>query len=177
MWNHYHNTNHTYNPNVGWEFENFIENRKLTPEEYNEVLGYFEDELFYRQDILVVEPYAIQTIKKLVESGCEVVICTRQFDKRQPLTTKWVKDTFGDDVQLIFAESFDKSFIGKCDIFIDDRIDCLKSMSGLAKCIWCYSVYDWNKEWQGARVYNWNDIWVTYRMIVGFRLQMQKGVN
>jgi hypothetical protein len=51
---------------------------------------------------------------------------------------------------------FDKSALGKVDIFMDDRLDALENMKNYARFNLCYGDYKWNKEWEGIRITDWS---------------------
>jgi 5'(3')-deoxyribonucleotidase len=80
---------------------------------------------------------------------------------RRPITQKWVEKTFP-NVELIFFDSFDKSSIGKCDIFIDDKLEAIESMESLADYRILFGQYDWNKDVNMIRATNWKEL---YKMI------------
>ena len=58
---------------------------------------------------------------------------------------------------IAFISGADKS-VTCGDIFIDDRPECLNSVKGNYKYIWCFGVYNWNKNWDGIRVNSWKEV-------------------
>lgn len=119
----------------------------------------FDHEDFYG-DTLVVFNKAIEIIKELSNDNI-VKIATKHDMLRRPITQRWIKETFP-NVELIFLDSFDKSSVGKCDIFIDDKIEAIESMNGLADYRVVFGVYDWNKQYNGLRSSDWSEL---YKMI------------
>jgi len=144
-----------YQDNYTWNFSPMIKNK----EELSELFKLFDHEDFYG-DTLVVFNKAIEIIKELSNDNI-VKIATKHDMLRRPITQRWIKETFP-NVELIFLDSFDKSSVGKCDIFIDDKIEAIESMNGLADYRVVFGVYDWNKQYNGLRSSDWSEL---YKMI------------
>jgi len=144
-----------YQDNYTWNFSPMIKNK----EELSELFKLFDHEDFYG-DTLVVFNKAIEIIKELSNDNI-VKIATKHDMLRRPITQRWIKETFP-NVELIFLDSFDKSSVGKCDIFIDDKIEAIESMNGLADYRVVFGVYDCNKQYNGLRSSDWSEL---YKMI------------
>lgn len=144
-----------YQDNYSWNFYPMIK----TKDELSELFKLFDNKDFY-EDTLVVFDEAIEVINELSKDNI-VKIATKHDMLRRPITQKWVAETFP-NVELIFLDSFDKSSVGKCDIFIDDKLEAIESMNGLADYRICYGEYDWNKQHSGLRATNWEEL---YKMI------------
>lgn len=137
---------------VEWDFSNVLKDSGVTLKELLSILDY---KYFYNHAILI--DGALETIKELAKDN-EIIICSKHMNSRKEITKKFIEEIFP-NVKLMFAESFDKSFVGECDLFIDDRIDALQSMRGQAKeLIICYGDYKWNKDWTDKRATNWLEI-------------------
>ncbi|MEO2600919.1 5' nucleotidase, NT5C type [Clostridium butyricum] len=139
-----------YTKEHDWNFSPMVK----TKEELSNLFTLFDNKDFYK-DVIIFKN-AKEIINKLSEKH-EIIVCTKHCDSRKKLTKEWIKKTFP-KAQLVFAESFNKSFVGECDVFIDDRLDALESMRGIAKEIICYGNYKWNKDWMGKRINNWLEI-------------------
>ena len=121
-----------YQDNYTWNFYPIIK----TKEELSALFKLFDHEDFYG-DTLVVFDKVIEVINELSKDNV-VKIATKHDMLRRPITQKWVEKTFT-DVELIFLDSFDKSSVGKCDIFIDDKLEAIVSMEHMANyriCAW-----------------------------------------
>lgn len=137
-----------YQENYKWDFSPMVN----TKEELAELFKLFDNKDFYG-DTLVVNDNVIEIINELAKDNV-VKIATKHDMIRRNITREWIEKTFS-NVELIFLDSFDKSSVGKCDYFIDDRIDALESMRDFAKVRLCFGIYDWNVLWKGLRVNNW----------------------
>jgi len=150
LYNKYIDSSVPYNNNFKWDFEGIF-----TKEQLPQVFKLFDHEEFYSDEFIEVFPDAIDIINEL-SMQYRVVIATKHKESRKYLTQKWVQATFT-NVELVFLDSFDKSRVGKCLCFMDDRIDALESMDSNAEYQICYNLYDWNSDWQGKRITNWLD--------------------
>jgi 5'(3')-deoxyribonucleotidase len=144
-----------YQENYSWNFYPMIK----TKEELSELFKLFDHEEFY-DDTLVVFDKAIEVINELSKDNI-VKIATKHDMLRRPITQKWIEETFP-NVELIFLDSFDKSSVGKCNIFIDDKLEAIESMDSLADYRICYGEYDWNKDYNDLRVNDWSEL---YKMV------------
>jgi len=144
-----------YQDDYSWNFEPMI----TTKEELSELFKLFDHEDFYG-DTLVAFDKAIEIINELSKDNI-VKIATKHDMLRRPITQKWVEKTFL-NVELIFLDSFDKSSVGKCTIFIDDKLEAVESMESLADYRVVFGIYDWNKDYNGLRVNDWSEL---YKMI------------
>ena len=142
-----------YYSNHDWNFSGLIEKENL-----GDLLKYFSDIRLY--DNTIEMPNAIKVIQDLSKDN-EITIVTKHNINRIPITEKWINKTF-ENVKIEYLSSFNKSsFSG--DIFIDDRIDCLESVKGNFKQLICFGNYEWNKEWKGERICNWNSIYKYFK--------------
>lgn len=138
-----------YNPKHTWNFDG------LFPKDYKKrVKELFHEKIFYEN--LFAFHGAIDVIKHLIKRH-EVIICTTQQGEGVLLKNQWINDHLPFINNVIYMDSFDKSSING-DVFIDDKPECLNSVNGNFKCIWCYGDYLWNKDWKGERVLNWREI-------------------
>ena len=149
------------NKNCGWNFEGLLD-RELTTEEVNGMINNFEDELFYEDNISVLEKDVVEVINDL-SNKYDIIFCSRQSTNRSLRTINHFSKIFPNTYYLK-APDFNKSEM--FDIFdndilcvIDDRIDCLESFKGISKYLICYGDYKWNKEWNGERITNWKEIY------------------
>jgi 5'(3')-deoxyribonucleotidase len=144
-----------YQEDYSWNFYPMVK----TKEELSELFKLFDHKDFYG-DTLVIFEDAIEVINELSKNNI-VKIATKHDMLRRPITQKWVEKTFP-NVELIFFDSFDKSSIGKCDIFIDDKLEAIESMESLADYRILFGQYDWNKDVNMIRATNWKEL---YKMI------------
>lgn len=116
-------------------------------EDVNRCLHNFINPNFYN----VVEPFnsAIEQIKKWSEEY-SICICSCQCDERRPFTKAWIESTFNNKVDFVPSYTFEDkaNVINKCGLFIDDRLDAIKSMSekDIANCCLCIGPYNWNNK-------------------------------
>lgn len=131
-----------------WDFSNVLNDTDVT---LSELFTIFDREDFY--DNVIVFDNAIEIINKLSDKH-EVVFCSKHNESRKPITKKWINKTFP-KCKLIFVNGFvDKKNI-KCDVIIDDKVECL---NGKAKLSICYGNYKWNQEWDKVRCLNWKQV-------------------
>lgn len=148
IYNYETNSKLEFNPNHKWDFEG------LFPKEYNSrAYQLFTSDILY--DFAEEFPNAINTINEIAKTH-EVIIATKHHPSRIPNTQNWFDSRFK-NVKIEYMDTFDKSIMSG-DIFIDDRIDCLESVKDNFNFRICFGVYDWNKEWNGIRLMNWDDI-------------------
>lgn len=156
----------------GWDFSPYVD-KDLHPY----VLKYFEDERFY--DYVHTIYGAVESIRKLSEDNEVWVVTKHSNGIRRKLTEKWIKDTFGDKVGVFFTYTFDKSSFGECDIFIDDKPECLSYMNN--KCLFSvmFGDYEWNmgyipKKILFRRMKNWKDIFTIVDELILFKQQIEE---
>ncbi|XZN14399.1 5' nucleotidase, NT5C type (plasmid) [Clostridium perfringens] len=138
-----------YSPDHDWNFNGLIEKDEL-----GNLLKYFSDVRLY--DNVIEMPNAIKVIQELSKNN-EIVVATKHHKDGIPITDKWIRYTFK-NIEVCYLNSFDKSkFSG--DIFIDDRIDCLRSVKENFQQLICFGNFEWNKEWKGERINDWNSIY------------------
>lgn len=107
-------------------------------------------------------PNAYEVLTKLKEEDHFLHIVSCHKPQGMAYKMQWIKKNLPmiDEVTLIPIAhgnvKFDKSSV-KGDILVDDSLSALKSASTKFKL--CYGFYAWNKEWQGDRVLNWNEVY------------------
>lgn len=131
-----------------WDFSNIL---KDTDIELKELFTMFDKQEFY--DNVMVFDNAINIINKLAESN-EVIICSKHNESRKPLTTKWINENFK-NVKIMYVDNFRDKLLIPCDIRVDDKIECLQDNKSFNVC---YGNYDWNKDYNGMRCYNWKQV-------------------
>ena len=131
-----------------WDFSNIL---KDTDIELKELFTMFDKQEFY--DNVIVFDNAINIINKLAESN-EVIICSKHNESRKPLTTKWINENFK-NVKIMYVDNFRDKLLIPCDIRVDDKIECLQDNKSFNVC---YGNYDWNKDYNGMRCYNWKQV-------------------
>jgi 5'(3')-deoxyribonucleotidase len=148
LYNLRYKTNIPYIEDCGWDFKGLFKQEDLP-----KVFKLFDDEEFYNY----VETFdnAIEVIKELAKDH-KIIIASKHKLSRRPITRKWVKETFNDKVELMYFDDFNKSALGKVDVFMDDRLDALENMKDYARFNLCYGNYKWNKEWEGIRIEDWS---------------------
>lgn len=148
IYNYENRSNLEFNPNHKWDFDG------LFPNEYNSrAFQLFTEKIFY--DFVEVIPNAIEVINRLAKNN-SITIATKHHPLRIPNTNNFINKFFK-NVGIKYLNSFDKSELNG-DVFIDDRIDCLDSVKNNFKYILCFGNYDWNKDWNGIRFYDWLEI-------------------
>jgi 5'(3')-deoxyribonucleotidase len=115
-------------------------------------------------ELLVPIEGAIETLQRLHDEGHYLEICSMHRKEGVPFKEAYIKERLPmvDKITILPFESatktkkFDKSSV-LGDIIIDDRIDALES----SKCKYkiCFGMYSWNKEWQGMKVHNYDDLY------------------
>lgn len=123
----------------------------------------FSSERFFRE--LEFMPDAKEIIERLSKEY-ELIICSIGTLENISYKAKWIKDNlnFIKNVVLISNNvekggiKTDKSVINMKDaIFIDDHGDNLVNSSAELKI--CFGKeYEWNKNWQGKRCFNWRSV-------------------
>ena len=131
-----------------WDFSNIL---KDTDIELKELFTMFDKQEFY--DNVIVFDNAINIINKLAESN-EVIICSKHNESRKPLTTKWINENFK-NVKIMYVDNFRDKLLIPCDIRVDDKIECLQDNKSFNVC---YGDYDWNKDYNGMRCLNWEQV-------------------
>ena len=131
-----------------WDFSNIL---KDTDIELKELFTMFDKQEFY--DNVIVFDNAINIINKLAESN-EVIICSKHNESRKPLTTKWINENFK-NVKIMYVDNFRDKLLIPCDIRVDDKIECLQDNKSFNVC---YGDYDWNKDYNGIRCLNWEQV-------------------
>ena len=131
-----------------WDFSNVL---KDTDIELKELFIMFDKQEFY--DNVIVFDNAINIINKLAESN-EVIICSKHNESRKPLTTKWINENFK-NVKIMYVDNFRDKLLIPCDIRVDDKIECLQDNKSFNVC---YGDYDWNKDYNGMRCLNWEQV-------------------
>ena len=136
-----------------------VQQKLPSKQELSELFKLFDHEDFYGDTFVALED-AVDIINELSKDNI-IKIATKHDTLRRPITQKWVNKTFS-NVELIFFDSFDKSGIGKCDIFIDDKLEAIESMNKVADYKILFGDYDWNKDVNMIRATNWKEL---YKMI------------
>ena len=149
LWNKLNPTRKlTHRKDIEWDFSNVLNGQV----ELNELFKLFDHKDFYK-DVIVYDN-AIQVINDL-SNYYEVVIVSKHMDSRKPLTTKWINDNMP-NVKIVFTDTFNKAEIyNKAWIVLDDRIDALESCTNKNTYRICFGLYNWNNNWQGSRVVDW----------------------
>ena len=160
-----------YTKEHDWNFYPMVKDRG----QLKELFKMFDRKEFYSdRNFRWVDNNVKQVLDKLIEYNCEVVIVTKHKESRRPLTKQFIESQFGDKIKIIFCDDFNKSkyIEGKCDIFIDDRIDACEDVlqSGKAKEVLCFGEYDWNKEYDVRRFIDWKGLWFYIVGMYGDRL-------
>ena len=131
-----------------WDFSNILKDTNI---ELKELFTMFDKQEFY--DNVIVFDNAINIINKLAESN-EVIICSKHNESRKPLTTKWINENFK-NVKIMYVDNFRDKLLIPCDIRVDDKIECLQDNKSFNVC---YGDYDWNKDYNGMRCLNWEQV-------------------
>jgi 5'(3')-deoxyribonucleotidase len=107
---------------------------------------------------------AVEVLQRLHNDGYYLEICSMHRKEGVPFKEAYIKKNLSmvNKITILPFESatktkkFDKSSV-LGDIIIDDRLDALES----SKCKYkiCFGQYSWNREWQGMRVHNWEDLY------------------
>lgn len=135
-----------------WEFKEL----SLASKEY--ILSYFGQPRFFEKIKFMDNSFEI--ISDLSKSGYE--ICVVSMGTPQNLLGKdiWIKEhtPYISFVGINMSKHKDKSHIDMSDgILIDDEKRYLDSSNAQIKI--CFGEkYDWNKEWNGIRCYNWYEV-------------------
>ena len=137
-----------YNQNHNWDLYPIVKNDK----ERKELFKYFDYKDFYNNPLFT---YGARDVINKLSKKHEVIICSKHNESRKPVTTKFINECFP-NCKLIFVDDFEDKCLIPCDMIIDDKIECIKK--SLAKFKICFGNYDWNKNWDGSRYTNWNDI-------------------
>lgn len=143
-----------YNPDHSWDFDG------LLPDSYKpRAYELFTDPNLYE----LAEPVvgSIEAIDKMIRDGHRVIVATKHHPLRIPHTEKWIEEYLPKGVEAVYLCSFDKGVL--CgDVFIDDRIDCLRSVKENFKMCLCFGDYDWNKSLEEEenikRTSTWEDV-------------------
>ena len=98
---------------------------------------------------------SVEILKELSKEH-RLVIVTQHSGIGMYYKEKVIKELFP-FCDIAFISGADKS-VTCGDIFIDDRPECLNSVKGNYKYIWCFGVYNWNKNWDGIRVNSWKEV-------------------
>ena len=156
LYNDIYNTNYKVDyKTLDWDFQPALHSK----EEINNALMLFSHKDFYNPKYVKPFEKAIETVNQLLDEGHRVAICSKQCIERRNNSLEWIKNTFNSNLEVLFADSFDKSKVmGDCDIFIDDRIDALLSVNTKHRLL--YGDYNWNKGdfEQIKRVNNWQEV-------------------
>jgi len=149
------------NTKIDWKFKPVIK----TDEELAELFKLFDHPSFY--DKAITYANAIKIINELSMQN-DVCIISKHMESRKPLTQEWIYKTFP-TIKLIFVDNFeDKGQALKefgADIIIDDRIDALDSCNDIVPYKILYGNYDWNKNYKGLRVQNWEELEIMIKNI------------
>ena len=131
-----------------WDFSNILKDTNI---KLKELFTMFDRQEFY--DNVIVFDSAINIINKLAETN-EVIICSKHNESRKPLTTKWINENFK-NVKIMYVDNFRDKLLIPCDIRVDDKIECLQDNKSFNVC---YGDYDWNKDYNGMRCLNWEQV-------------------
>lgn len=146
-----------YKP-VNWVDVNTWDFKELEAATCDQINHYFNQPRFFEN--LETIPLAINTINTLSINN-DVTIVSSGYSPNLLLKEKWCKRQFLPSVKFIgvnLKEHSDKSHIDMSDgIFIDDSSHNL--ITSNAKIKICFGdEYEWNKDWNGIRCFNWTDV-------------------
>lgn len=133
---------------------NFLECDCASPEYIN---TYFNQQRFY--DNLEFIDNAKEVLKRLSEKY-EIVIVSMGYSPNLKGKEIWIKENipYAKFIGVNFKEYSDKSHIDMSDgvLYIDDNE---KNLNTNAKENICFGdLYEWNENWNGKRIYNWNEL-------------------
>nr|DAQ97708.1 MAG TPA: 5' nucleotidase [Caudoviricetes sp.] len=149
-----HNPNNklVYTRNHDWNLNPIVKDKA----ELGELFQYFDYEKFYDEKYLHFTYGALESINRLAKTGeHEIIFCSKHEESRKPVTSEFISKYFP-NCKLMFVDRFEEKQAIPCDIIIDDKIECLSG--AVANYAICFGYYEWNKNWDGVRCTNWNDI-------------------
>ena len=147
--------NDKFNDNIEYNEEHQWDLTGLVPDEYRKwILDSFDNsEQIYRNMKPIKD--AVEILSELSKEH-RLVIVTQHSGIGMFYKEKVIKELFP-FCDIAFISGANKS-VTCGDIFIDDRPECLDSVKGNYKYIWCFGIYNWNKTWNGVRVNIWKEI-------------------
>ena len=118
---------------------------------------YFNQQRFF--DRLEFMDWAKEILDDLIKNY-DVTIVSSGYSPNLKAKEIWINEhlPYCKFIGVNFKEHFDKSHIDMGDsIFIDDSSHNLETSNAKYKI--CFGdIYDWNKDWDGKRCYNWSDV-------------------
>ena len=131
----------------------FLECNCAKPEYIN---TYFNQQRFF--DIVKFMDNAEEVLKRLKDKY-EIIIVSMGYSPNLRAKEYWIKEhiPYAKFIGINFKKHKDKSHIDMSDgIFIDDNA---KYLNTNAKHQICFGdIYDWNKDWEGKRCFNWYEV-------------------
>ena len=146
-----------YEP-VNWVDINTWDFKELQAATREQINHYFNQPRFFMN--LEIMPLAINIIDSLSINN-DVIIVSSGYSPNLILKEKWCKEHFLQSVKfrgVNLKEHSDKSHIDMSNgIFIDDSMNNLTTSNADIKI--CFGdIYEWNKDWNGVRCFNWTDV-------------------
>ena len=131
----------------------FLECNCAKPEYIN---TYFNQQRFF--DRVEFMDNAEEVLKRLKDKY-EIIIVSMGYSPNLRAKEYWIKEhmPYAKFIGINFKKHNDKSHINMSDgIFIDDNA---KYLNTNAKYQICFGdIYDWNKDWEGKRCFNWYEV-------------------
>lgn len=159
-------------------------NKSYWWQDYGIPKSYFEDLLNEQGTFLNGKPVpgAIEGLNKLKDLGFEIHIITLpQYDSKFCFGEKiaWIKKYLPWlNVNTNFHTTGNKGLMAKSDrILIDDNQNNTKSWSNEGGVAIAFGDYGWNKDWNGFRASNWNDVVDLILKMEGVNTIEPKGID